>query len=227
MTRRGQEGFTLIEVTIALSILSFMVLTAWSTISGTAATKRKAETIQARNHEIRIGMNRLVADISSAYISSNQTQGIDDPRTLFVGKEGSTVDDLKFSSLVHEPLWADANESEQTLISYAAEQDPDESSMTNLVRREQRRMADDDGGRTPPAEVDVLVHDIDDVAFEYWDYKDKEWKTRWDTNAPDSQKSRLPFRVRITVKLKRGDDVIKYTTQARLMLQEELRSFAN
>ncbi len=223
---RRQAGFTLIEVTIALGILSFMVLTAWATIQGTARTKRTAEQLQQRSHEIRVAMNRLVSDISSAYISSNQLQSVDEPRTLFVGKESGEVDDLRFSSLGHIALWADANESEQTMISYRAEQDPEESSMTNLVRREQRRLTEEDW-KNEPAEVDVLLHDIKKVHFEYWDLRDKEWKTRWDTTSADSQRSRLPTRVKIVVEIERNDETIKFTTQARIMMQEELKFFTN
>jgi general secretion pathway protein J len=226
MRQARQAGFTLIEVTIALGILAFMVLTAWTTINGTARTKRTAESLQQRSHEIRIAMNRLVTDISSAYISSNQLQSVDDARTLFVGKESGEVDELRFSSLGHAALWSDANESEQTMISYSAEQDRDESSMTNLVRREQRRLTDEEW-KSEPAEIDVLLRDIKKVHFEYWDVRDKEWKTRWDTTAPDTQRSRLPTRVKIVVELERGDETVKFTTQARISMQEELKFFAN
>lgn len=221
-----QRGFTLIELTISLGIIAFMMLTAWAVISGTTSTKKAAEKMQARSHEIRVAMTRMVADISSAYISANQQTNRDEPRTLFKGKSASTVDDLRFSSMGHVTLWADANESEQTQIYYSAEQDPDDSSMTNLVRREQRRLSDENW-KSEPADVDILLHDIEKVSFEYWDWENQDWKQDWDTSAADGKKGKLPTRVKITIEVERGDDKVEYVTQARIALTEELRFFAN
>jgi general secretion pathway protein J len=221
-----QRGFTLIELTISLGIIAFMVLTAWAVISGTTTTKKYAERVQMRNHEIRIAMNRMASDISSAYISANQQQNRDEPRTMFKGKSAGDVDELRFSSLGHVTLWADSNESEQTQIYYYAESDPEDSSMTNLLRREQRRLSDENW-KSEPAQVDVLLRDIEKVSFEYWDWENQEWKDDWDTSAADGKKGKLPTRVRITVEVERGDDEVKYVTQARIALLEELQFFAN
>ena len=110
---------------------------------------------------------------------------------------GGDVPDIRFSSLGHTALWANANESSQTLISYLAEPDIKDSSVTNLVRRESRRLSNDQWEQEK-AEYDVLIRDIEGVKFEFWDWQKKEWDERWDTTAADGQKNRLPTRVRIT-----------------------------
>lgn len=224
---RGQTGFTLIEVLIALAILAFMMTIAWSTTSNSAQAKKHFEAIEARNHEIRLAQARMVQDISSAYISSNEDQTKQEKRTLFLGKSHGSVDELRFSSLAHKSLWAEANESEQTMIVYFAESDREDGSKTNLLRRELRRLSNE-SWKTEPAEVDVLLRDVEKVEFEYYDWRDKEWKEDWDTTSPAGQKGRLPTRVRITIEVKpEGGKPVKYTTQARIMMQEELRFFAN
>ena len=108
-----QVGFTLIEVLIALSILAFMMMIAWSTTSNSAQAKKHFEAIEERNHEIRIAQGRMVQDISSAYLSANEDQNKQEKRTLFVGKAHGSVGELRFSSLGHKTLWAEANESER------------------------------------------------------------------------------------------------------------------
>src|SRR5262245_34106337 len=86
--QRGQAGLTLIEVVIATSILAIMMTLVWSTIDSTADAKHYFEQVQERNHEIRLAMNRLVRDISSAYLSQNEDTNAVNRRTLFIGKNG-------------------------------------------------------------------------------------------------------------------------------------------
>lgn len=222
---RGQDGLTLVELMLSLALLAMMMFLAWSTSTGTLRIKSGLEDIQTRNHEIRVALSRMVRDISAAYLSGNENNNaqIEQRRTLFVGKSTSSVDELRFSSLAHEPMWANANESEQTMIEYLAESDPDKAGVTNLVRREARRLSDENYMQVP-AEYDVLLHDVERVKFEYWDWREKDWKERWDSTAADStERNRLPTRVRITIELENDEGKEStFTTQARLLLQERL-----
>jgi prepilin-type N-terminal cleavage/methylation domain-containing protein len=230
--RIGERGFTLVELVISLSIVAFMMMLAWQTTSAAIFTRKNLAMEQERDQELRVATGRMVRDLGSAYLSSNEDQATIERRTMFIGKSEGTVDELRFSTMAHEVLWADANESEQTVVTYMAESDPDDRSKTNLVRKELRRMPDplESQGQTP-AEVDYLVRDVERVKFEYYDFKDKTWKERWDSTQADAERGRLPTRVRITIELAidRGDDheTVKYVTQARLSMQEELKFFTN
>ena len=233
MTRRDRErGFTLIELIISLGIVAFMMMLAWQTTSAAIFTRQNLAFEQERDHELRVATSRIVRDLGSAFLSSNEDQSSMERRTLFIGRSEGTVDELRFSTMSHEVLWADANESEQTVVTYMAESDPDDRSKTNLVRKELRRMPDplESRGETP-AEVDLLIRDVERVKFEYYDFKDKSWKQRWDSTQVDAERGRLPTRVRVTIEvaIHRGDDkeTVKYITQARLPLQEELKFFTN
>ncbi|HUS63948.1 MAG TPA: prepilin-type N-terminal cleavage/methylation domain-containing protein [Kofleriaceae bacterium] len=231
---KRQQGFTLIEVLIAVAVLGIMMMLAWSTIRGAVEARRNLEVSQERDSEIRVGLARMVRDLSSAYISANEEQGVLERRTMFIGKSEGTVDELRFSSMAHSVLWANANESEQTVITYMSEADPDDRTRTNLVRRELRRPNNDPSGRRDkePAELDLLVRDVERVKLEYYDWKDKSWKERWDSTQADGERGRLPTRVRITLEIEEEDrdgdkEKVKYVTQARVMLQEELRFYTN
>lgn len=228
--RRGlpaESGLTLIEILVSMTIMISMLVIAWSTFSGGLLLKRRSETVNDRFLEIRVAMGRMVDDMSSAYISANEDQTLQERRTLFIGKAGGDVSELRFTSFAHRVLWADANESEQTLIYYYAENDTEDSSKTNLLRRESRRISNDQWEQEP-AEIEVLLRDIQEVHFEYYDWREKDWRDDWDSTAQDAQRGKLPARVRITVELEnaKGDEV-KFTSQARIMMQEELRFFTN
>lgn len=227
LERNTESGMTLLEIMISMGIMMTMLGIGWSTFGNSIALKKSSEQIDERYHEIRIGMARMVDDLSSAYISSNEDQQLDDRRTLFIGKEASDVDELRFTTMAHRVLWADANESEQTMVYYFAEKDREDSGKTNLLRRESRRLSNEQW-ENEPAEIDVLIRNIEEVHFEFWDWNENDWRNTWDSTQADGQKGKLPTRVRIVVEFKRANDTImKFTSQARIMLQEELRLFTN
>jgi hypothetical protein len=199
-----------------------MMTLAWRTIANTSDARRSFEKYEQRNHELRMAMNRIVADFEATYLSRNEDTNATYPRTMFIAKAGSKLPEVRFSTLGHRVLWADANESEQTVISYLPHASPDSSGATDWIRREQRRPSNDPIDDLP-AEYDVLVHDIVSAKLEYWNWKNTEWVDIWDTTQSDGQKGWLPSRVRITIVIKDpGDHDYKLTTEARILMQEPL-----
>jgi type II secretion system protein J len=225
MTRRGEQGFTIMEMLIAMSIVAFMMFITWSVTIQIGDDKKFTARVADRNHQMRVGMTRMVHDISMAYLSQNENTDMIEPRTFFIGK-GTSEAILRFSSFAHRPMWADANESEQTMISYFLAPSQTERGETNLLRRESRRMTDE-GWDNEKAEVDVLISNVEKVEFEYWDWRDKSWRSEWDS-ASESERGQLPPRVRIKVTvLDRENKSVEFSTQARVEMSERLQFFAN
>jgi general secretion pathway protein J len=222
--RNPQAGMTLLEIMISTGILVVMMVLVWNTTSNTQRARDIFVGFEERNHELRMALARISADFEAAYLSRNEDQNATNPRTMFIARSSSKVPEIRFSTIGHRVLWADANESEQTVISYVlrADPDPDKKGAQNWIRREQRRPsnllpADE------PAEYDVLVHDIDSAKLEFWNWKNFEWQDTWDTTQADGQKGWLPSRVRITVTIKDNENKdYKLTTQARILMQEPL-----
>jgi len=222
--RTSQRGMTLLEIMIATAILVAMMSLVWSTVSNTSKARTTFDDFEERNHELRMALSRITQDFEAAYLSRNEDQNSTNPRTMFIARPSSKVPEIRFSTLGHRVLWADANESEQTVISYIQHTDPDPEhhGAVDWVRREQRRpsnqLPDDE-----PAEYDILIHDIGSAKLEYWNWKNLEWQDSWDTTQADGQKGWLPTRVRITVTIKDAQDKdYKLTTQARILMQEPL-----
>jgi prepilin-type N-terminal cleavage/methylation domain-containing protein len=219
---RAERGLTLIEVMIASAVMVIMMALAWRTISNTSDTRRTFEKYEERNHELRMAMARVVADFEAAYLSRNEDQSQSHPRTMFVGKSSGRMPSIRFSTLGHRVLWADANESEQTVIEYMSRSNPDKAGATDWIRREQRRPSNEPP-EDLPSDYDVLLSDVQEVKLEYWNWKNLEWQDTWDTTQSDGQRGQLPTRVRITVTVKDpGDHDMKLVTQARIMMQEPL-----
>jgi type II secretion system protein J len=220
--RKREAGLTLLEVMIAVAVLVIMMTLAWRTIGNTSDTKKKFEKYEQRNHELRMAMSRIVADFEHAYLSRNEDPNATHPRTMLIAKSSSKLPEIKFSTLAHRVLWADANESEQTIISYVSRSNPDKPNQTDWIRREMRRPSNDPPDDLP-AELDVIVHDIVSAKLEFWNWKNLDWQDTWDTTQSDGQKGTLPSRVRITITTKDDkDNEIKLTSQARILMQEPL-----
>jgi type II secretion system protein J len=219
--KRSQAGMTLLEIMIAIAIMVMMMMMAWRMISNTSSSRRGVEQYEERNHELRMAMGRVVSDFESAYISRNEDINNSHPRTMMICKSGNRVPDIRFSTMSHRVLWADANESDQTVIQYLAHQNPEHPGETDWVRREQRRPSNQPP-EEEPADYDVLVRDIQTVKIEFWNWKNLEWQDSWDTTQADGQRGWLPTRVRITLTVKGQDKDIKLTTQARIRMQEML-----
>jgi general secretion pathway protein J len=219
---RPQAGMTMIEVVIAIGILGIMMALAWRTISTASEAARHFEGLQGRDHELRVALERAVLDLQSAYLSQNEDANATHRRTLFKGRKSGKGTELRFSSMAHRVLWADAKESEQTQILYTLEPDRTDGTKTNWMRRETRRLSNENP-EDEPADTDVLVHGVEEVAIQYWDWKDEKWVDDWDSTGSDSQRNRLPTRVRIavTLRLPNGNEY-KVSTQARVLLQEAL-----
>ena len=232
MTRTGRHpdaGFTLFEIMIALAVLAGMMVVAWSTTDQTMKAKRQYEALQEQHRQVRVAMSRIVRDLSMAYISGNEDRSLRDPRTFFVADPGSDIDELRFTSFAHVPLFADANEGDQTVIQYYAADDPRKRDVKNLVRRETRRLAyDNESFDSLTADTAILFPNVSRFELEFWDVQDRQWKERWDTQQTDGVSVRVPERIRITLGYEnaKGDDVL-YSTQARTHISELVQGFAN
>lgn len=222
MRRRSQAGLTLMEVMIASATMVIMMALAWRTIANTSDSRRTFGKYQERNHELRMALGRAVADFEAAYLSRNEDVNASHPRTMMIAKPGSKIPDIRFSTLGHRVLWADANESEQTVIQYLAIDSKEKPGTVDWVRSERRRPSNEPP-EEEPAEYDVLVRDIANLEIEFWNWKNLEWQDTWDTTQSDGQRGMLPSRVRITLTVKNneGRDVT-LTTQARILMQEPL-----
>jgi type II secretory pathway component PulJ len=224
MNRRPQAGLTLMEVLISTAIMGAMMALVWSTISNTHQVRTTFDAFEERNHELRMALAKITSDFEAAYLSRNEDQAATNPRTMFVARPGSKAPEIRFSTLGHRVLWADANESDQTVISYhvRSSSDPERKGQLDWIRREQRRPSNQLPDEEP-AEYDVLIHGLVSAKLEFWNWKNLDWQDQWDTTQSDGQRGWLPSRVRITVTIKDSNDKdYKLTTQARILMQEAL-----
>jgi general secretion pathway protein J len=219
--RPAQAGFTLIEVLLALAILGFIMTLLWGTFTQTANVKKRAEAIQDRTHAARVALMRMSREIEMAFLSDSENPSLQERRTMFVSTSHPDVDELHFSWFGRQRLRLDVPETDTSVVMYYAESDPEERSVTNLMRRETRRLEVADP-RNVPGEAYVLCPGISHVKFAFYDYKRKEWREEWNTMGADGLQY-LPTHVRITLSIydEKGQEQV-FTSSARIMMTERV-----
>jgi general secretion pathway protein J len=227
-SRRARGGgFTLIEVMIAIAILAMMLGLVWGTVARTGAARRRYGALTDRYRVARVALARMANDLSVAYLSRNEDLNLIDRRTYFKGDASGDVDTLTFSAFARKRLFADANESEQTVVSYYPASDPDDRRKTNVLRRELRRPGNEKFDQLP-GEADILFPDVLKLEFQYWDFRNEEWRDDWDSTAVDGQDGRLPDRLKITLTFEdEKDHEVTLTSQVRIPLQEVITGHAD
>lgn len=219
MTRHQRRaGVTLIEVMVAMAIIAIVSTLLYTAFSQTASNKRAIERQLDRQHEIRMGLERIARELSMAYVSIqvNPSPALQAVKTCFIGKDEGGSSRIDFTSFSHRRLYRDAHESDQNELSYFVTRHPEDGTRSVLARREQNRVDDDpeQGGRTQ-----ILIDDVNSFELSYLDPLSGEWLGTWDSTQGAMQPNRLPTQVRILLRVPnprgRGPDVT-YGTRASL-----------
>jgi general secretion pathway protein J len=217
--RARAAGFTLIEIMLAMAVLAFITAMMWGSFSQTATNKRALEAAQERVHTARVALMRMSRELEMAYVATEQTTGAY-TRTFLTASSQATVDELSFSTFAHQRLRGGLAESDSTVVTYYGARDPDDARITNLMRRETRRLQAEDP-KTLAGESYVLCPDVARVKFSFYNHTKKEWENDWDTHTPGVDTLPTHVRISLTVFDERGEEVT-YATDARIRMTEKV-----
>jgi general secretion pathway protein J len=205
-----------VEVLIAVGITATMAVMTVGSLRSIDRASEVARLQDERYAAARVALGRIARELTMAFLSGNyDTRRYRDPLTLFVGRE----DELLFTTMAHQRLYRDAKESDQAVVSYTVENDPDHPGARALFRREKTRLDDepDRGGRT-----DLVADHVVALRLQYWDPRRKDWVGEWTTRSAD-RASELPPRVRIELEVSLADRrTEKFVTEARVELRRAL-----
>ena len=217
--RKGDRGFTLLEVLLAITIMGFMTALLWGSFSRTAQIKQRTEAAQDRVHAARVALMRISRELEMAYMFFSYNQALQERRTMFIGAPHADFDELRFSYFGHQRLRADAAEGDTAVVMYYTEPDPIDRRSINLIRRETRRLEQKDP-KTIPGEAYILCPGVTRLKFQYYDFRNKQWKEEWNTMGADGLPY-LPSHVRITLGLldERGQEMT-FSSAARIVMTD-------
>ncbi len=180
MQNRREQGFTLLEMLVALGILGLMSIIIFSVFTLSAKASARMDRIEERHHTAVVALRWLTRDLACAFVSNHMNIRDPQSKTLFEGES----DHILFTYLGHERLVSEAKESDEGVVEYYLQQGDGEG--MDLVRREKPiiDMDPDKGGR-----VAVVATNVKEFKLKYWDSKQEEWKDEWQVDMEDALKS--------------------------------------
>jgi general secretion pathway protein J len=203
-----RRGFTLLEIMLAVAVLSLVGTMIYSGFAQTALNKARIEQDVDHSRVIHMTLDRMARELTMAFVSTHVNPSLDlrVVETAFIGKDNGKDDRIDFTSFSHRRLYRNARESDQNEISYFVTEHPDDPGALVLARREQNRIDQDPrrGGKSQ-----ILVENVEEFNVEYFDPLLSDWVQTWNTEDMLAQPNRLPTQVRIRLSVKdprhRGD----------------------
>ena len=224
---RSRSGFTLVEVLISLTLLATIMAILWGTFANAHRMRDLVTEKTERTRGVQAALRRMQREISMAFVTKigeipTNEAGIVTYQTAFIGDD----DRLDFTNFAHVRTRVGQAASEQAEISYYLRPGEREDGRItrDLVRREQAPI---DGDPEEGGTIYVLLEDVKDIEFEYWDPEAEmaefAWGPDWDTR--DTGVVGLPSRVRITVDVQhpiRERETLTYSVMAEVHLNEPI-----
>lgn len=190
------HGFTLLELLVALALLSVLATVLFLSVGASATqTRRMGERIEEQQR-LRLVFQKMAADISGVF------WGEEAGHLYFEGARGSSSggrsDRLEFTSVVFH--WRKPGERADDLVLVRYSLTPGSGEAGGSLVREESPLA-----TPPPGNYGGSVTVLDGVMEASFSYLDKERRERdsWSTRSSE-QTSGLPTAVRMTLKLKRN-----------------------
>jgi general secretion pathway protein J len=201
--RRFSRGLTLIEVLVAISILTMISVLLYTAFSGLKNSKDGISRLNDRYHEGRSAMRRIGFELQTAFLSGHIPIDLSllVNQTAFLGVRGSPTARVDFTAFANHRFDQGVRQSDQAEVAYFGSPNPDEPDVTDLVRRLSPRidLEPDRGGR-----VEVLATDISAFELRYYDPLIGDWIETWDTTQDLRQPNRLPLYVEVRLLLNGG-----------------------
>lgn len=202
------RGLTLIEVMIAMAITAVMGAMVAGAITQVDHASEVTRAQDERYGEARRALTRLSSELATAFVSDHYYRGrfADGRPTLFRGRE----DGVLFTTMAHVRLFRGAKESDQAVVEYSVDDDPESRDGEALFRREKLRI---DGDPDRDGRRDVVARGVKRLTLSYWDAKKKEWVREWDTSRVE-RANELPTLVRAEMELSLADGRLERLSSA-------------
>lgn len=208
---KNKSGLTLIEVMVAVVVLSMIGITIWTATSQSARTRDIVTATHDRLHQVRIAFDYITRDVTSAFLSKHRATVEPTHDTVFIGRDHGEEDRVDFIAFSHQRRFLDVDESDQCEVAYFIEKDPENPEKKNLIRRESPIL---DLEPLEGGQYLILVEDVDSFDLEYFDLPMNEWQSEWDTTEISGEIDRLPTQIRIKLVVNnRKDEKVVFGTQ--------------
>ncbi len=192
---RNRGGFSLLEVIITIGLLMTITIAVANMMKGSFDVRIALAENGTVNHRVSLAMQRIVDDLSHAYIVStmdqvkagNRTRG-----TIFAINPSAQADELKLTTFTKRPFVKNQKSSDQTFVIYRIEKDKKNLSWSHLHRGETAIIPE---RFNEIEQMPIIASYIKSLKILAWHGNDWE-KFDWDSTK-SAYKDRLPKMVKI------------------------------
>jgi len=197
--KKNNKGFTLIELMMGALILAMIGTLCYGALWGTFKTQK---TIAGRSDIQELGtslINKIRMDMAQTfYVKSRR------PLTRFKSENLGKLDKITFTALVHIPTQENAHESDQALITYETEPDPENPQNNILKRRETPIIAPTDDAELAQGDFVKVTNKIQEFDLQFYD--GLKYQPEWDIESQVTQ-NKLPSLIKIRLVLQDDKEV--------------------
>lgn len=188
------SGFTLIEVLTAVSIMASLTAVMWISVSSMFQTRDVVTARFERYQIMRVSMDRIARELSSAYLAGPEHGGEEIPGEEEAPQAGAQNangqdssaenqrdqdeiiqygmigrdDEISFTAFAHVRTIEGEMASQHAEVGYFLERRrTDEGRLVNSLMRREDVTPDDD--LTEGGEVYTMIPHVEEIEFEYWD----------------------------------------------------------
>lgn len=205
--RKHQQGFTLLELLLALSIFTIIGVATVKHISQIQATKDAAFKELDLYNEMRAAISLMRYDLAQAFHVLYDDLGAENKQlvlqaqpvahTVFDGRRAELI----FTALSHRVYYAGKRESDQTEISYFL-QEKGRGELPTLMKRESEII---DADAYQGGQIYTLLQNVQTLQFQYWDDKNLKWLDDWNSDGGDTR-DKFPLAVKIRLAVMHKDN---------------------
>ena len=222
-----RDGFTLLEILIAIAIFGVLVSTIYSSLNA-VLSRNDAIAYGADVHEkARACLNRMVMDLSSIYVELppiyKQPETTSEPDEYRFVAEKVTVGTnyypkIRFTSMAHLPMTGTAGAGIAEIFYYVVENEDRDASP--ILKRADRAYPFFQNDEFEELESDpILCEDMEELIFTYYD-QDGEAHEEWNSES-DFYKYATPKMIGIQLKIKKKSEVYTFSTQLEIPVYRE------
>lgn len=199
--RTEAEGFTLLEILLAVGLLGILILAVYGVFSRTLEAKEHAETVAAVSASARSVLARIARDLLAVAPRPASTLPVPTPtptprgglpeavqQYLFVsrnrGGSGAVADDLAFSAWLPRPASPGRTATDLAVVHYFLASDPANPNRRALFREALPSLSGKifDPERPDPASTVRLLDGVAGIEFRFYD--GRQWVEQWDSTDP-------------------------------------------
>lgn len=200
---KQERGFTLIEVLVAVSLLAVISILVWQAMGSATGSKERFEKRDAVFRSSTMILDRITRDLEMTALYTNvdllgvSASGEQMTKSVFIGSNNGDQDKLTFNSYSHVRYLKDTKESDFAEIGYFLEPSEEEEAAGTFVLKK-RESSPPDVEPEQGGGAMVLLENVRELNFRYYDNRKEEFVDSWDTTTSDYV-NRLPRAVEIVL----------------------------